>query len=267
MLLCITITVGLRDTTLIGNAYGMVCAGVMLVTTLLMALYSCLVAALFLAAFGVMEAEYLSAALMKVPQGGWLLLALSLVFVTFMYVWHYGTRQKHLFDVQNKVSLKWIHTLGPSLGIVRVPGIGLIYTELTTGMPAIFLQFITNLLAFHQMLVFIYVKAVPVPHVHDEERHLVGRIGPRERPTLLTGAIEDHPPMEEDPASTAEGDTTTPPEVSPTAFADADEATGRPTPLIGVTEDCAPTAKYSATAGEAAPTFVCYYRGRHHRCG
>ncbi|EEC70661.1 hypothetical protein OsI_01953 [Oryza sativa Indica Group] len=154
MLLCIAVTMGLRDTTLIGNAYGMACAGVMLVTTLLMALvivfvwqYSCLVAALFLVAFGVVEAVYLSAALMKVPQGGWLPLVLSLVFVAVMYVWHYGTRRKHQFDVQNKVSLRWIHALGPSLGIV---------------------------------LVFICVKAVPVPHVRDEERHLVGRIGPRE---------------------------------------------------------------------------------------
>uniref|UniRef100_A0A0D9Y8K9 Potassium transporter n=1 Tax=Oryza glumipatula TaxID=40148 RepID=A0A0D9Y8K9_9ORYZ len=187
MLLCIAVTMGLRDTTLIGNAYGMACAGVMLVTTLLMALvivfvwqYSCLVAALFLMAFGVVEAVYLSAALMKVPQGGWLPLVLSLVFVAVMYVWHYGTRRKHQFDVQNKVSLRWIHALGPSLGIVRVPGIGIIYSELATGVPAIFSHFVTNLPAFHQVLVFICVKAVPVPHVRDEERHLVGRIGPRE---------------------------------------------------------------------------------------
>ncbi|KAL5222829.1 hypothetical protein ABZP36_027542 [Zizania latifolia] len=187
MVLCIAITVGFRDTTLIGNAYGMACAGVMLVTTLLMAMvivfvwqYSFLLAALFLAVFCVFEAVYLSAALMKVPQGGWLPLALSLVFVAVMYVWHYGTRRKHQFDVQNKVSLKWIHALGPSLGIVRVPGIGLIYTELATGVPAIFSHFVTNLPAFHQVLVFVCVKAVPVPHVRDEERHLVGRIGPRE---------------------------------------------------------------------------------------
>ncbi|KAF0895785.1 hypothetical protein E2562_016518 [Oryza meyeriana var. granulata] len=103
-------------------------------------------------------------------------LALSLVFVAVKYVWHYGTWRKHLFNVQNKVSLKWIHALGPSLGIVLVPGIGLIYTELTTSAPAIFSHFVTNLLVFHQVLVFICVKAVPVPHVHDEERHLVSSI-------------------------------------------------------------------------------------------
>ncbi|KAF0895786.1 hypothetical protein E2562_016519 [Oryza meyeriana var. granulata] len=62
--------------------------------------------------------------------------------------------------------------------------------------------------------------------------------------------------MEEDPASTTEGDTTAPLEVSPTAFADADEAAGRPTPLTGFTEDCTPMAKDSATIGEVAPTSV-----------
>ncbi|KAF0900647.1 hypothetical protein E2562_033530 [Oryza meyeriana var. granulata] len=172
MLLCIAITVGLRDTTLIGNTYRMACAGVMLVTTLLMALvivfvwqYNRLVVALFLAAFGVMEAVYLSAALMKVPQDGWLPLALALVFIAVMYMWHYGTWRKHLFDVQRKVFLKWIHALGPSLGIVHVPRIDLIYTELSTGVLAIFSHFVTNLPAFHQVRVFICVKAIPVPHV------------------------------------------------------------------------------------------------------
>lgn len=159
----------------------------MLVTTLLMSLVIVFVwqqgfilATLFLLAFGLVEAAYLSAALMKVPQGGWLPLALSLVFVAIMYVWHYGTRLKHTFDVQNKVSLRWIHALGPSLGIVRVPGIGLIYSELATGVPAVFSHFVTNLPAFHQVLVFVCVKAVPIPHVRPEERHLVGRIGPRD---------------------------------------------------------------------------------------
>ncbi|RWW70654.1 hypothetical protein BHE74_00021663 [Ensete ventricosum] len=75
--------------------------------------------------------------------------------------------------------MKWILTLGPSLGIVRVPGIGLIYTELATGVPSIFSHFVTNLPAFHQVLVFVCVKSVPVPFVPPDEQYLIGRIGPR----------------------------------------------------------------------------------------
>uniref|UniRef100_A0A0A9I2F4 Potassium transporter n=1 Tax=Arundo donax TaxID=35708 RepID=A0A0A9I2F4_ARUDO len=139
-----------------------------------------LISLLFLVFFGSIEAVYFSAAVVKVPQGGWAPIALALVFMSVMYVWHYGTRRKYMFDLQNKVSMKWILNLGPSLGIMRVPGIGLIYTELVTGVPAIFSHFVTNLPAFHQVLVFVCVKSVPVPYVPTDERYLIGRIGPKE---------------------------------------------------------------------------------------
>ena len=151
---------------------GLACITVMFVTTCLMSLViifvwqkNLLISLLFFVFFGALEGAYLSAAVMKVPQGGWAPIALSAVFMFIMYVWHYGTRRKYLFDLQNKVSMRWILNLGPSLGIVRVPGIGLIYTELVTGVPAIFSHFVTNLPAFHQVLVFVCVKSVPVPHV------------------------------------------------------------------------------------------------------
>ncbi|XP_052163597.1 potassium transporter 7 [Oryza glaberrima] len=187
MVLCLAVTLGFRDTTVIGNAYGLACIVVMFVTTWLMALViifvwqkNILLALLFVVAFGSIEAVYLSAAVTKVPQGGWAPIVFAFVFMLVMYVWHYGSRRKYLFDLQNKVSMKWILTLGPSLGIVRVPGIGLIYTELVTGVPSIFSHFVTNLPAFHQVLVFVCVKSVPVPFVPEDERYLIGRIGPRE---------------------------------------------------------------------------------------
>uniref|UniRef100_A0A0E0QCJ1 Potassium transporter n=1 Tax=Oryza rufipogon TaxID=4529 RepID=A0A0E0QCJ1_ORYRU len=163
------------------------CIVVMFVTTWLMALViifvwqkNILLTLLFVVAFGSIEVVYLSAAVTKVPQGGWAPIVFAFMFMLVMYVWHYGSRRKYLFDLQNKVSMKWILTLGPSLGIVRVPGIGLIYTELVTGVPSIFSHFVTNLPAFHQVLVFVCVKSVPVPFVPEDERYLIGRIGPRE---------------------------------------------------------------------------------------
>lgn len=159
---------------------------VMFITTFLMALIiifvwqkSIFLAAIFLVFFLSIEGVYLSSAFIKVPQGGWVPLVLSSIFMLVMYIWHYGTRKKYNFDLHNKVSLKWLLGLGPSLGIVRVPGIGLIYSELATGVPAIFSHFVTNLPAFHKVLVFICVKSVPVPYVSPEERFLIGRVCPR----------------------------------------------------------------------------------------
>ncbi|OAY37090.1 potassium transporter 4 [Manihot esculenta] len=186
MVLTLAVTLGFQDTTLIGNAYGLACMTVMYITTFLMSLVivfvwqrSVLLAATFLIVFWFIEGVYLSAALMKVPLGGWAPLVLSVIFMLVMYIWHYGTRKKYNFDLHNKVSLKWLLGLGPSLGIVRVPGIGLIYSELATGVPAIFSHFVTNLPAFHQVLVFVCVKSVPVPFVSPEERFLIGRVCPR----------------------------------------------------------------------------------------
>ncbi|KAG5570537.1 hypothetical protein H5410_060303 [Solanum commersonii] len=186
MILTLAVAVGFQDTTLIGNAYGLACMTVMFITTFLMALViifvwqkSVALAIPFLLLFGLIEGVYLSSAFIKIPQGGWVSLVLSFAFLTIMFVWHYGTRKKYNFDLHNKVPLKWLLGLGPSLGIVRVPGIGLIYSELATGIPSIFSHFVTNLPAFHNVMVFVCVKSVPVPFVPPEERFLIGRICPR----------------------------------------------------------------------------------------
>ncbi|KAK9272315.1 hypothetical protein L1049_002686 [Liquidambar formosana] len=187
MLLCLAVTIGFRDTKRMGNASGLAVITVMLVTTCLMSLVmvlcwhkSVFLAICFIFFFGSIEALYFSASLIKFLEGAWVPIALSFIFLIVMYVWHYGTLKKYEFDVQNKVSINWLLSLGHSLGIVRVRGIGLIQTELVSGIPAIFSHFVTNLPAFHQILVFLCIKSVPMPHVRPEERFLVGRVGPKE---------------------------------------------------------------------------------------
>ncbi|KAL6547265.1 Potassium transporter 6 [Orobanche minor] len=187
MVLCLAVTIGFRDTKRMGNASGLAVITVMLVTTCLMSLVivlcwqqTVLLAICFVLFFGSIEALYFSASLVKFLEGAWVPIAISFIVMMVMYVWHYGTLKKYEFDVQNKVSVDWLLGLGPSLGIVRVRGIGIIHTELVSGIPSIFSHFVTNLPAFHQVLVFLCVKSVSAPHVKHEELFLVGRIGPRE---------------------------------------------------------------------------------------
>ncbi|CAI0392708.1 unnamed protein product [Linum tenue] len=144
MILCICVTAGFKNQSQIGNAYGTAVVIVMLVTTLLMVLIMILVwhchwilVVLFTGLSLAVECTYLSAVLFKIDQGG----------------------------------------LGPSLGLVRVPGIVLVYTELASGIPHIFSHFITNLPAIHSIVVFVCVKYLPVYTVPEEERFLVKRIG------------------------------------------------------------------------------------------
>ncbi|XP_004503657.1 potassium transporter 3 [Cicer arietinum] len=186
MIISLAVIVGFGDTNHIGYAYGIACLIVAFVTTWLTSLVinlvwhqSLIVAIAFLLFFGSIEVFFLSSYCMKIPKGGWVPIVLSAVFMVVMYVWHYGSRKKYFFDMHNKVSMRGILTLGPSLGIVRVPGMGLIYTELATGVPASFTHFLTNLPAFYQVVVFVCVKTVSVPSVPHAERYLIGRIGPK----------------------------------------------------------------------------------------
>ncbi|KAA3460990.1 potassium transporter 10-like [Gossypium australe] len=186
MILCIAVTAGFKNQNQIGNAYGTAVVIVMLVTTLLMTLIMILVwrchwilVLLFTGLSLVVECTYFSAVLFKVDQGGWVPLVIAAAFLLIMYVWHYGTLKRYEFEMHSKVSMAWILGLGPSLGLVRVPGIGLVYTELASGVPHIFSHFITNLPAIHSVVVFVCVKYLPVYTVPEEERFLVKRIGPK----------------------------------------------------------------------------------------
>ncbi|XP_058198976.1 potassium transporter 10-like isoform X3 [Rhododendron vialii] len=159
---------------------------VMLATTLLMTLIMLLVwhchwivVVIFTGLSLIVECTYFSAVLFKVDQGGWVPLVIAAAFLLIMYFWHYGTLKRYEFEMHSKVSMAWILGLGPSLGLVRVPGIGLVYTELASGVPHIFSHFITNLPAIHSVVVFVCVKYLPVYTVPEEERFLVKRIGPK----------------------------------------------------------------------------------------
>ncbi|KAE9591067.1 putative potassium transporter [Lupinus albus] len=148
MILCIAVTAGFKEQNQIGNAYGTAVVIVFLVTTLLMVLIMILVwrshwilVLIFTGLSLIVECTYFTAVLFKVDQGGWAPLVIAAAFLIVMYVWHYGTRKRYEFEMHSKISMAWILGLGPSLGLVRVPGIGLVYTELASG-PSILLLFL-----------------------------------------------------------------------------------------------------------------------------
>ncbi|XP_020537737.1 potassium transporter 11 isoform X2 [Jatropha curcas] len=187
MILCVSVTAGFKNQSQIGNASGTAVVIVMLVTTLLMILIMLLVwrchwmlVLIFTILSFIVEGTYFSSVLCKVNQGGWVPLVIAAAFFIIMYAWHYGTLKRYEFEMHSKVSMAWLLGLGPSLGLVRVPGIGFVYTELARGVPHIFSHFITNLPAIHSVVVFVCVKYLPVYTVREEERFLIRRIGPRD---------------------------------------------------------------------------------------
>jgi KUP system potassium uptake protein len=124
------------------------------------------------------QGVYLSSNLYKVPQDGWVPLAFAGAFLTVMSVWRYGTAKKYDHDLEHKLSLDWVTTTLINERVARVPGIGLFYSNLMSGVPAIFSHFLASVPALHEVVLFVAVKHVEVPNVAPEERCLFRRLGP-----------------------------------------------------------------------------------------
>ncbi|XP_073277800.1 potassium transporter 7-like isoform X2 [Primulina huaijiensis] len=167
----------------IGNAYGIAELGVMMMTTILVTLVMLLIwqinifvvmsfAILFLG----LELTFFSSVLWSVGDGSWIILVFSIVIFFIMYIWNYGSKLKYETEVKQKMSMDLLRDLGPNLGTVRAPGIGLLYNELAKGVPAIFGRFLTALPAVHSMIIFVCIKYVPVSVVLQNERFLFRRV-------------------------------------------------------------------------------------------
>jgi KUP system potassium uptake protein len=70
-----------------------------------------------------------------------------------MSVWHYGESKKQAFELENKVSLDSLLSLG----------ICLVCSHVTSGVPPMFAHFVTNFPAFHQILIFVTVQFLMIP--------------------------------------------------------------------------------------------------------
>ncbi|CAK9133291.1 unnamed protein product [Ilex paraguariensis] len=187
MVACVIVTFAFKTTEKIGNAYGIAVVAVMVITTCMITLIMLVVwktsiwwISLFFVVFGSIEFIYLSSVLYKFKQGGFLPLAFSLVLVIVMGIWHYVHKQRYMFELNNKVSSDYIRDLAKNQDLIRVPGIGLLYSELVQGIPPIFPHFISNIPSIHSVLVLVSIKSIPISKVALEERFLFRQVEPRD---------------------------------------------------------------------------------------
>ncbi|XP_022158412.1 potassium transporter 5 [Momordica charantia] len=187
MLACVIVTVAFRTTENIGHAYGIAVVSVMIMTTAMVSLIMVviwktsiwLIAAFFLV-FGAIELLYFSSVLYKFTQGGFLPLVLAFFLMAVMVVWHYVHRERYMFELRNKVSNSFITELANNHEVNRIPGIGLLYSELVQGIPPIFPHFITSIPSVHSVIVFVSIKSIPISKVTPGERFLFRQVEPRE---------------------------------------------------------------------------------------
>ncbi|KAF2156836.1 potassium transporter [Myriangium duriaei CBS 260.36] len=183
-----------NNTTSLGNAYG-VC--VMLVTffdTSMVAL-----AAMFVWGYrpylvflpwliiACHDATYLSAALVKVPSGGWFTLSLAALLAIIFLTWRYGKEQQWAVEAEDRFPTShFIHKKqdgsmrlterysGTSLSSSR--GLGIFFDKAGETTPTVFSQFAIKLTAMPEAMVFFHLRPLERPSVPAEERYSVSRL-------------------------------------------------------------------------------------------
>lgn len=135
---------------------------------------------IFLVFFGVIEIVYASAVFYKFTDGGFLPLLLASFLMIIMGIWHYVHKQRYVFELQRKVSSDYVKDLTTNRNINRIPGMGLMFSELVQGVPPLFPHFVANIPSIHSVFVFVSIKFIPISRVAPEERFLFRQVGPRE---------------------------------------------------------------------------------------
>ncbi|OAY76247.1 Potassium transporter 5, partial [Ananas comosus] len=187
MIVCVAVTAIFKTTDKIGNAYGIAVVSVMHISTLLVTLVMLMIwklsmwhAALFYVTFGGTELLYISSVFYKFTQGGYLPLSFSAVLMFIMGTWHYVHVQRYKFELKNKVSSDYVRELALRRDLIRLPGIGFLYSELVQGIPPILPHFIEKIPSIHSVLVLVSIKYLPISRVEMKERFLFRHIEPRE---------------------------------------------------------------------------------------
>ncbi|XP_010239821.1 potassium transporter 1 isoform X3 [Brachypodium distachyon] len=183
----IIITITFRTTTEIGNAYGICVVTVFSITTHLMTIVMLLVwrkniiyVLSFYVIFSSIEWLYLSSILSKFIQGGYLPFCFVLILMALMVTWHYVHVMKYWYEFDHIVTTDEVTTLLEKHNVRRIPGVGLLYSELVQGIPPMFLRLVQKIPSVHSVFLFMSIKHLPIPHVAPVERFLFRQVGPRE---------------------------------------------------------------------------------------
>ncbi|GKV33233.1 hypothetical protein SLEP1_g41763 [Rubroshorea leprosula] len=182
MILCVAVILIFGDGN-IANAFGVVVSLVMLITTILLTLVmiiiwrtSPLLVALYFSVFFTMEGVYVSAVCTKIPEGGWIPFAISLILAFIMFGWYYGRQRKMEYELTHRIDLATLGMLLSEPGVQRVPGLCFFYTNIQDGLTPVLRHYVKNMRSLHKVTIFTTLRYLLVPRVNPQERIIVRKL-------------------------------------------------------------------------------------------
>lgn len=134
-----------------------------------------------------LDGLYLSAALIKVPDGAWFTLTLAGVLASLFILWRFGKEQQwqaeaedrfpttHLVTKDKNGDLRLTEAFGgDTLSIVK--GFGIFFDKAGETTPQVFTQFVSKLVAAPEVIIFFHLRPLETPSVPPEHRYNVSRL-------------------------------------------------------------------------------------------
>ena len=183
MLLTVTLVIGFRTSSNIAGAYGVALSGLMVITTVMFYVmarevwrWSALKASLSCGFFLAIDLAFFGANALKIPDGGWVPLAIAAGVYTLMATWKRGreilSKRMQEKSVPFKMLLADLAVEPP----LRVPGTA-VYMYGGNGTPPAMVHNLAHNKVLHERIVFLTVRTEEVPHVSAAERVVVKRLG------------------------------------------------------------------------------------------
>ena len=177
MIGCLAVTVGFGSAQALGAAYGIAVMGTMSMTATLFAIvamhrfgWSAWKAGLFLVVFLTIDLAFLSAALLKVPHGGWFPLVAGAAIFAMMTTWKRGRLLLRQKMTENALPLEiFLDDIGMNPRI-RVSGTAIFMTSEATGVPTVLLHHLKHNKVLHDQVILLSILPLDVPLATAEER-------------------------------------------------------------------------------------------------
>jgi KUP system potassium uptake protein len=184
MLACLALVLAFRTSSNLAAAYGVAVTMTMLITTVLFYFaarhlwqWSLLKIVPLCLAFGLIEAAFLSANLVKFFDGGWFPLAVGALIFLVMTTWATGRRLVRASMERSALSQE---TLIESLArgrVVQVPGTAIFMTSTQGRAPVALLHSLKHYQAIHQRVIFMTLTTEDEPWVPPGRRVEVEKLG------------------------------------------------------------------------------------------
>ena len=154
-------------------AYGIAVTGAMFIDTCLLSVvlftlwrWPMWKAVPVLAVFFIVDIAYFGANLTKVPDGGWVPLAIGLIIFTMLTTWSRGRKLMQTTMAEGAMPIP-VFVRSAASSATRVPGTAVFMTSSSDGVPHALLHNLKHNKVLHERIILLTIKIADVPYVED----------------------------------------------------------------------------------------------------